>query len=68
MTCGDLLHLLAERTALERLLAETPAEDVLDRASLQARKQVVEAAIVKADQGGGMSFTDVGQVGRPPSV
>lgn len=48
MTRGDLLHLLAEKTTLERLLAETPAEDVLDRASLQARKQAVETAIVQA--------------------
>jgi hypothetical protein len=48
MTRGDLLHLLGEKTALERLLAETPAEDVLDRASLEARKRSVEEAIAQA--------------------
>lgn len=48
MTRGDLLHLLGERTALERLLAETPAEDVLDRASLEARKRAIEEAIAQA--------------------
>jgi hypothetical protein len=33
----DYLHLLAERTAVEQMLAETPEEDALDRSSLSAR-------------------------------
>ncbi len=42
---GDYLQLLSEKTAIERMLAETPEEDVLDRASLRARLNVVEAAL-----------------------
>jgi hypothetical protein len=35
-------HLLAERTSLQRLLEEIPAEDVLDRSSLESRLETVE--------------------------
>lgn len=37
--------MLSEKTALERMLAETPEEDVLDRASLSARLKSVERAL-----------------------
>ena len=48
MNRGDLLHLLGEKTALERMLAETPEEDVLDRASLLARLKSIEGALSQA--------------------
>ncbi len=51
MNRGDYLHLLAEKTALEQMLAETPEDDVLDRSSLLARLNVVEEQIVQADSG-----------------
>jgi hypothetical protein len=41
---GEYLQLLGEKTALERMIAETPEEDVLDRASLSARLKSIEAA------------------------
>jgi len=44
---GEYLHLLGERTALARMLAETPEEDVIDRASLSARLKRVEAALAE---------------------
>jgi hypothetical protein len=37
MNRSDHLHLLGEQAALERMLAETPEEDVLDRSGLIAR-------------------------------
>ena len=39
------LQLLGEKSALERMLAETPVEDVLDRASLEARLRTVEQGL-----------------------
>lgn len=45
MNRGGYLHLLAEKTELERMIAETPEEDVIDRASLTARLKNVEAAL-----------------------
>ena len=38
-------HLLAERNSLQRILAEIPAEDVIDRSSFQARLDDVEQRI-----------------------
>lgn len=38
----ERLHLAAEKATLEQLLAETPADDVIDRASLEARIVEVE--------------------------
>jgi hypothetical protein len=46
---SDRLDLLGEKTELERVLEETPVEDVLDRASLEARLASVEAALSKAE-------------------
>jgi Uma2 family endonuclease len=43
MNHAEYLHLLGEKTALERMIAETPEEDVLDRASLTARLRQIEA-------------------------
>lgn len=45
---GEYLQLLSEKTALERMIAETPKEDVLDRASLSARLRRVEEALSHA--------------------
>lgn len=45
MNRGDYLHLLGEKSALQRMIAETPEEDVLDRGSLSARLKTVEAAL-----------------------
>jgi hypothetical protein len=45
---GEYLQLLSEKTAIERMIAETPEEDVLDRASLSARLTNVEAALSEA--------------------
>lgn len=35
-------QLIAERVAVQRLLAEIPVEDVIDRSSLQSRLEIVE--------------------------
>ena len=48
MNRAEVLDLLGEKTALERMIAETPAEDVIDRASLAARLEAVEKALVVA--------------------
>ncbi len=48
MNRGEYLQLLSERTTLERMIAETPEEDVLDRASLSARLKHVEDALNRA--------------------
>lgn len=52
MNRGEFLQLLAEKTAVERMIAETPMEDVIDRASLSARLKTIEAALsqVKSDE------------------
>ena len=55
MTRDEHLSLLAERTALLRMLAETPAKDVLDRGTLTARLEVVERWITAA----GLSSTSL---------
>jgi hypothetical protein len=48
MSRVEYLHLLSEKTALERMLADTPEEDVIDRASLSARLTTVEGALAQA--------------------
>ena len=48
MTQPERLHLLGEKTSLERMIAETPADDVIDRASLGARLAVVERALAQS--------------------
>ncbi|MEO7331645.1 MAG: hypothetical protein ABI193_23930 [Minicystis sp.] len=48
MNRGEQLQLLGEKTALERMIAETPEEDALDRASLRARLTNVESALALA--------------------
>lgn len=45
MNRGDYLNLLSEKTALERMIAETPEDDVIDRASLSARLEAIEEAL-----------------------
>jgi len=47
MNHGEYFHLLAEKTALERMIAETPEEYVIDRASLAARLKVVEKGLAE---------------------
>ena len=44
----DLAQLLAEQTALKRMIESTPIEDVLDRGSLTARLEEVEHQISEA--------------------
>lgn len=48
MSRGEYLHLRGEKAALERMVAETPEGDILDRTSLMARLKAVEAAISAA--------------------
>lgn len=45
MNRGEYLLLLGEKTAVERMLAETPEEDAIDRASLSARLKNIEDAL-----------------------
>jgi len=47
MNRGDYLHLLGEKAALERMLAETPEEDVLDRSSVAARLRMIAEKIAR---------------------
>ena len=44
----DYLQLLGERNALQRMIEETPLEDVLDRGSLTARFEEIEHRIAEA--------------------
>ena len=48
MNRQDALHLLGERSALQRMIAGTPEEEVLDRGSLIARLEEVEYQIAQA--------------------
>ena len=48
MNRGEYLQLLGEKSALERMIAATPEEDVLDRKSLAARLRKVEAELSQA--------------------
>ena len=48
MNRQDALHLLGERSALQRMIADTPEEEVLDRGSLIARLEEVEYQIAQA--------------------
>jgi hypothetical protein len=45
---GEYLHLLGEKTALERMIGETPKDDVIDRASLTARLKSIEESLTLA--------------------
>lgn len=47
MNRQDALHLLGERSALQRMIADTPEEEVLDRGSLIARLEEVEYQIAQ---------------------
>ncbi len=38
----DYLHIMGEKTTLERMIAETPEEDVIDRGSLVARLEDIQ--------------------------
>lgn len=48
MNHKDFLFLISERGALQRLIAETPAEDTIDLLSLQSRLEEVEQQIARA--------------------
>lgn len=48
MNRSEYLQLLGEKAAIERMLAETPEEDVLDRTSLSARLKSVDHALSQA--------------------
>ncbi len=45
MTIHEYRHLLSERGALDRLIAETPSDKVISRMSLQRRRNKVEAEL-----------------------
>lgn len=47
MNRQDALHLLGERSTLQRMIADTPEEEVLDRGSLIARLEEVEYQIAQ---------------------
>lgn len=47
MTHSEVVQLLGEKSALQRMLAETSEDDVLDRASLESRLAAVESAIAE---------------------
>ena len=49
MNQSEHLQLLGEKTTLMRMIAETPEEDVLDRASLSARLRAVEESMSQFD-------------------
>jgi len=49
MNRQDLVHLLSERSSLQRMIDETPAEDVLDRGSLTARLEEIEHLLAEAN-------------------
>lgn len=51
---GELADLLSQRTVIERFLADTPAEDVLDRASLSARLDVIQGRIDELSEATGL--------------
>lgn len=57
MNRAEHLQLLGEKSALERMIAETPDDDVLDRASLTSRLKTVATAISR-------SATEVGTPAR----
>ena len=48
MNQQDALHLLGERSALQRMIADTSEEEVLDRGSLIARLEEVKYQIAQA--------------------
>lgn len=52
MSVREYLRLLGEKTALERMIRETPQEDAIDLISLQSRLENVEEALArtKSDQ------------------
>lgn len=45
MNQSELLQLLGEKSAIQRMIAETSEEDVLDRASLSARLRTIQGAL-----------------------
>ncbi len=48
MNRSEYLHLLGERVALQRMIASTPAEEALDRLSMETRLAVVNEQIDRA--------------------
>ena len=49
MNRQDQAHLLGERNTLQRMIAETPEEEVLDRGSLTARLEEVEHLLAEVN-------------------
>lgn len=49
MTQQDRVRLLAESSALQRMIQQTPLDDVLDLGSLTARLEDVEHRIAQTD-------------------
>lgn len=50
MNHGEYVHLLGERTALERMIQETPEEDVIDRKSLLSRLKAIEEELAQRER------------------
>ena len=49
MNRGEYLQLLGEKTTVERMLAETPEDDVIDRASLSARLKSIGESLAQTE-------------------
>ena len=65
MNRRELPHLLAERTALQRMIDETPQDDVIDLASLQAKFRLVEEQLASQGQGREPARAKLTFSGRP---
>lgn len=48
MNRHEYMHLLAERDALQRMIADTPVEEAIDRLSLESRLAVIDEQIAQA--------------------
>ena len=70
MTDQKQTYLLAERSAVERLLEETPADDVLERSGLEARLEELRDQLASANrsvEGEESSAANFGRCQRPPA-
>ena len=50
MNRQERMHLLAERTALQRMIAATPPEEIIDLGSLQVRLETVDRMLTEAPE------------------
>lgn len=59
MNIQEYKHLLAERTTVQRLLAEIPDEEVLERSGLEARLEDVEDELATVPAEANMPSTGI---------